>query len=286
MVDLHTIRRNPKRFVKQTKAWISSSGLALYLIPFLLVPGTIKAFANGNLLGIIINAGGYAAFIVAAKMLRRGLQAEQVYREKRVARAPKWPLKTFSGIIVSATTFAVAWLGAQQTFMVSIAFGVGALLGMFLSYGFDPRKQKMVAGAHGYTIEEISATIEEAENVILSIENANNKIRNLEFNTRIDRICDTARGILDDLEANPSAIRRTRKFLLVYLEGANKVTSGYANTHLQAESVELEQNFRNVLDNIESVFKEQKNKLLEEDVLDLDVQIEVLAKQLKHEGIV
>jgi 5-bromo-4-chloroindolyl phosphate hydrolysis protein len=280
------LRKNPKRFVKQTQNWFNSSGLLLYVLPFLLVPGTIKAFAHGNLLGIIINAGGYAAFLLAAQILRRGLQAENIYREKRVARAPKWPLKTLAAGIVAGTTFVLAWLGAHFPFFVSIAFGAGALLGMFLRYGFDPRTQKTVAGGHGYTIEEISSTIEAAENTILSIENANNKITNHEFNDRIDRICETARNILDEMEANPSTIRRARKFLLVYLEGTNKVTTGYANTHVQADSIELAQNFRTVLDSIESVFKEQKDKLLQEDLFDLDVQIEVLAKQLKHEGIV
>lgn len=286
MTNLNTLRRNPKRFVKQTKTWFGSSGLLLYVLPFLLIPGTIKAFAHGNLLGIFINAGGYAAFLLAAQILRRGLQAEAIYLEKRVARAPKWPLKTLAAGIVAGTTFVLAWLGAHYPFFVSIAFGGGALLGMFLRYGFDPRAQKTVAGDHGYTIEEINATIEAAENTILSIETANNKITNREFNNRIDRICETARNILDDMEANPATIRRARKFLLVYLEGTNKVTNGYANTHLQADSIELEQNFRTVLDSIETVFKEQKDKLLQEDLFDLDVQIEVLAKQLKHEGIV
>jgi 5-bromo-4-chloroindolyl phosphate hydrolysis protein len=286
VTDLHTLRRNPKRFIKQAKMGVSSSGLLLYVLPFLLIPGTIKAFANGNLLGIFINAGGYAAYLLAAQILRRGLQAEAIYRDKRVARAPKWPLKTLAAGIVAGITFVLAWMGAHYPFVVSVAFGAGALLGMFLSYGFDPRAQKTVAGGHGYTIEEISSTIEAAENTILSIENANNKITNREFNNRIDRICDTARHILDEMEANPGTIRRARKFLLVYLEGTNKVTNGYANTHLQTDTVELEQNFRNVLDSIETVFKEQKDKLLQEDLFDLDVQIEVLAKQLKYEGIV
>jgi 5-bromo-4-chloroindolyl phosphate hydrolysis protein len=284
--NLNTLRRNPKRFIKQTKTWFNSTGLLLYVLPFLAIPATIKAFVNGNLLGILINAGGYALFLVAAQLLRRGLQAEAIYHEKRVATAPKWPLKTMAAVIVAVTTFVVAWLGAKHTFFVSIAFGGGALLGMLLSYGFDPRAQKTVAGGHGYTIEEISKTIEDAEAVILSIENANDKIRNREFNTRIDRICETAKHILDELEANPSAIRRARKFLLVYLEGTNKVTTGYAKTHLQANTVELEQNFRTVLDSIESVFKEQQTKLLEEDLFDLDVQMEVLAKQLQHEGVI
>jgi 5-bromo-4-chloroindolyl phosphate hydrolysis protein len=286
MVHLNIIRRNPERFFRQTKAWFSSNALLLYVLPVPLVFGVVKAFANGNLLAILVNSGGYAAFFVAARLMHKGLQAEVKYREKKIARAPKLPLKLFSTFIVAVTTFVVAWLGAKQTFFVSIAFGVGALSGMLLRYGLDPRKQKMVAGVHGYTVEEISATIGEAETVIASIEHANNKIHNHEFNIRIDRICEVARNILDELEANPSAIRRTRKFLLVYLDGANKVTSGYANAHLQSGSIELEQNFRDVLDTIETVFKEQKNKLLEEDLFDLDVQIEVLAKQLKHEGIV
>lgn len=286
MDNLTNQRRQPKRFVKSNKTWFNSNGLALYFLPLLAIFATIKAFAGGNLLGILINASSYAAFLLAAQLLRQGLKAEAIYHEKRVASAPKWPLKTLAAVVVALATFVLAWLGAKYTFFVSLAFGGGALLGMFLSYGFDPRAQKTVAGGHGYTVEEISKTIEDAELVILSIENANDKIRNREFNNRIERICDTAKHILDELEANPSAIRRARKFLLVYLEGTRKVTTGYANTHLHANTIELEQNFRNVLDSIEAVFKEQQSKLLEEDIFDLDVQIEVLTKQLKHEGVI
>ena len=48
----------------------------------------------------------------------------------------------------------------------------------------------------------------------------------------------------------------------------------------------LEDNFRRVLATIEEVFAEQRQKLLEADVTDLDVQIEVLTTQLKREGVV
>lgn len=280
------IFRQPKLFKKKISGWFGSTGLLLYVLPFLAIPATIKAFITGNLAGIIINASGYALFLFAASLLRRGLIAEATYHEKRVTHAPKWPLKTCAAIVVALTTFYMAWQGAQNTFWVAIAFGFGALLGMYLSYGFDPRAEKTVTGAHGYSTEEISKTINEAENVILSIENANHHIRNVEFNDRIDRICETARSILVELEANPATIRRARKFLLVYLDGASKVTEGYASTHQQVTSRELEKNFRNLLDSIETVFKEQKDKLLEEDLFDLDVQMEVLANQLKNEGVV
>ena len=47
----------------------------------------------------------------------------------------------------------------------------------------------------------------------------------------------------------------------------------------------LEQNFRNVLVTIEDQFASQRERLRQADVLDLDVQIEVLKKQLEQEGI-
>ncbi|MEQ1637670.1 MAG: 5-bromo-4-chloroindolyl phosphate hydrolysis family protein [Methylococcales bacterium] len=281
------IHRAPQRYIKKPKPWFSSSGLLLTILPFACIPATIAAFSKGNLPGIIINAGGYALFLFAANLMRRGLNAEQAYETKRVTPAPKWPLKTLAALLVAFATFVIAWLGAHNALLVAITFGSGAFLGMYLNYGFDPRTEKNILGGHGYTTEEITQTIGEAEKVILSIEAANNQIRNAEFNKRIERICDTAKNILVELEANPAAIRRTRKFLLVYLEGASKVTAGYASTHKQIIlNNDLEQNFRNVLDSIETVFKEQKEKLLEEDLFDLDVQMEVLATQLKNEGVV
>jgi 5-bromo-4-chloroindolyl phosphate hydrolysis protein len=281
------IHRTPQRYVKKPRPWFRSNGWLLYILPLLAIPATISAFGKGNLPGILVNAGGYALFLVAASLLRSGLLAEAAYAAKRVTRAPKWPLKTFAALLVALATFIIAWLGAHYAFLVGVAFGAGALLGMYLTYGFDPRAEKTILGGHGYTTEEIRQTIDEAESVIVSIETANNQIRNAEFNKRLDRICETARSILAELEVNPAAIRRTRKFLLVYLDGASKVTAGYASTHQQAvASADLEQNFRNVLDSIETVFKEQREKLLEEDLFDLDVQMEVLATQLKNEGVI
>lgn len=286
MVNISTMRRSPQRFIKQTKDWFGSSALLLYVLPLLTIPAAIKALASGNLMGVMVNAGGYAAYVLAAQLLKRGLKAERVYRDRRVARAPKWPLKTVAILLTSVTTFAVAWLGARNPFLISAAFGAGAFLGMSLFYGYDPHRTKTILGDHGYSIEEINQTVDQAEAAILSIENANDKIHNREFNLRLDRICATARQIVDELEANPAAIRRARKFLLVYLDGANKVANGYANTHSQLETQDLEQNFRTVLDSLEAEFKLQQQKLLQEDLFDLDVQMEVLTKQLKHEGII
>lgn len=264
----------------------NSRGLFLYILPLALIPAAILSFVYGDLLRIIINLGGCASYLLSANLLRNGIAAEKEYLDKKITLAPKWPLKTISAVIVSITTAGVAFLGADNTFFVSIAFGLGALAGMTLLYGLDPRQEKKLAGAHGYTTEEISSTIAEAEAQILGIELANKQINNRAFNKRIRDICTQAQEIVGLLEEDPRDIRRARKFLNTYLDGALKVTKGYADMQRKHQSEQLAKNFEHVLYTIESVFVEQKQKLLEDDVLDLDVQIEVLTSQLKNEGVV
>ena len=280
--------RKPKPYQKKTAKGLlhSSRGLFLYILPLALVPAAILSFVYGDFFRIITNTSGCVTYLLAASLLRKGISAEVDYQDKKITQAPKWPLKTFAAFIVAVTTAGIAYIGAGNSFFVSIAFGLGALLGMILLYGLDPRQEKMLAGSHGYTAEEISATIAEAELQISGIEQANRQINNRLFNQRIRIICEHAREIVNMLEEDPADIRRARKFLNTYLDGALKVTKGYADMQRKHQSELLAENFENVLHTIESVFIEQKQKLLEDDVLDLDVQIEVLTAQLKHEGVI
>ncbi len=279
--------RKPRQYQKKTTNGLLhiSRGLLLYILPIALIPASILSFIYGDLFRIVTNISGCATFLLAAGLLRRGLAAEKEYQNQKITLAPKWPLKTLAAIIVALSTGGIALLGGGNAFFVSIAFGLGAFAGMVLYYGLDPRQEKMIAGAHGYTTEEISETIYDAEVQIFGIEQANKQINNRLFNQRINIICDQARDIVGLLEEDPGDIRRSRKFLNTYLSGALKVTEGYAKMQREHHSEQLTDNFENVLVTIESVFTEQKQKLLDDDILDLDVQIEVLSAQLKHEGV-
>lgn len=280
--------RKPKPYQQKKAEGLrhNSRGFLLYLLPLALIPASILSFIYGDLSRIIINISGCTLYLLAASLLRRGIAAENKYQDKKITQAPKWPLKTFAASIVAFTTAGIALIGAGNLFFVSIAFGLGALVGMVLLYGLDPRQEKMLTGAHGYTATEISETISEALAQIDGIEQANTQINKRNYNQRISVICIQAREIVDMLEESPGDIRRARKFLNIYLDGALKVTEGFADMQSKHQSEQLSANFEHVLLTIESVFTEQKQKLLEDDVLDLDVQIEVLAAQLKNEGVI
>jgi len=274
---------------KLPKNWseivLAMRGWLLFLCALPAIPATMIALARNNLPGIIANAAGLAALLLAFVLLRRGFRNEHALRTQKLAR-PFRPLKTISALITATATTGLAWFGAGHTLTVSVLFGLGALLGMYLAYGFEPRSvQAILPDIEGIDREEILRLLEDAQQRVFGIEKAGKAIRNPELNTRLTRISTLAKDILNDLSEDPRDVRRSKKFLNVYLDGVEKVVTGYAKTHTQAGSEQLEDNFRNVLVAIEDTFEEQRKKLIDNDVFDLDVQMEVLATQLKREGI-
>ncbi|MDS4071268.1 MAG: 5-bromo-4-chloroindolyl phosphate hydrolysis family protein [Candidatus Competibacter sp.] len=264
----------------------SPKGLLMFLLPLPALIAAIVSLARGDLSGLLGNATGYGLFLAGALLLRRGLLAEVDYDRRRVAKAP-WPLKTLGGGIIALATGVTAWLGARYAPIMAGAFGLAALLGCYLNYGFDPRAAKRFTDGDGVdTTDRVLEALAQAESAIASIEQATRDIRNAELNGRLRRIAALARQILKLLEEDPRDLRRARKFLNVYLDGAKQVVEGYARTHPRVSAPELEDNFRRVLSTIEDVFQEQQQKLLETDVSDLDVRIEVLTTQLKREGVI
>lgn len=264
----------------------STKGLLMFLLPLPVLFAAVAALARGDIGGLFDNAVCYGLFLAGALWLRRGLRSALDYDRRRVAKAP-WPLKTLGSGTIALATALTAWSGAHQSLVVSGAFGLLALFGCYLNYGFDPRGAKRFTDRDGVdNTERVVEALSQAEASIAAIEQTTREIRNAELNGRLRRIVAQARQILTMLEEDPRDLRRARKFLNVYLDGAKQVTEGYARTHGRVTTPELEDNFRRVLTTIEEVFAEQQQKLLEADVTDLDVQIEVLTTQLKREGVV
>ena len=275
-----------ERYQQTPGRFPSTRGILMFLLPLPVLFAAIAALAHGNLAGLFDNAVGYGLFLAGALLLRRGLRSEAEYDRRRVAKTP-WPLKTLGSGVIALATGLTAWSGAHYPPVIAGAFSLVALLGCYLSYGFDPRVAKRFTDRDGVdTTNRVLEALTQAETSIAAIEQATRDIRNAELNSRLRRIAAQARRILTMLEEDPRDLRRARKFLNVYLDGARQVTEGYAKTHARAATPELEDNFRRVLATIEEVFQEQQQKLLESDVTDLDVQIEVLTTQLKREGVI
>lgn len=266
-----TSRQQPEAAASPaTNAWL------LFLLPLPVAVAAAVSLAQGQLVALLGNGIGYGLFLSGALLVRRGgLSADK-------ASATPWPMKTLGAALVALATGTTAWLGVGHHPAIAVAFALVALLGCWLTYGFDPwtARRTRGIGKHART------TLTRAARSIAAIEQASRDIQQPELVARLRRIATLARAILNRLEEDPRDLRRARKFLNVYLDAVTGVVEGYAKTQAQVSAPQLDERFRHALMRVEDAFREQRQRLLERDVDDLDVQIEVLIEQLKREGIV
>lgn len=261
-------------------------GFLLYLLPMPMLFLALWRMLAGNGVSALGFGLCFALCMAAATMVRRGLGIElEAKRRKIVRRSSAVPYKTIGAGVLGVAVFTGALLGAKITMFSSILLGVASAIGSVFTYGTDPSRNAPDMPAVGVTSEEVLEILNEADQKILAIEAARDRIHNVEMKDRLKNIVKGVREITDIVEDDPRDLRRARKFLRTYLDGAQRVTEGYADTHKYGDNGELEDNFRNVLNTIETVIEEQKGKLLENNLTELDVQIEVLQMQLEREGV-
>ncbi len=260
--------------------------LLLYLLPLPLFPAAFIALARGNFVNFTTAVAALVLLLGAAVVTRRGLKREVEVRRLGWSRIAARPWKVLGAAAAGVATGLCSFFILNQSGMAAVAWGVTTLAGVLLRY----RPDNIAFGVHGKLLasrdKAVTQALEEARLKIASIDRANRSIHNQELNRRIRRIINKAMGILTTIADDPAMLQRSRKFLKVYLDGAQQVTEGYAQLHPEQRPGQLEDNFRNVLVTIEDTFAEQQRKLLEKDLMDLDVKIEVLTTQLKNEGVI
>ena len=275
-----------RRIGKKSLRWYTR-GIFLWILPLPLIPAFFITLLRGNLISAIGNLAALILFWAGALFIRKGLKSELQYKERRMVRAPRRPLKIYGTVAVSLGAFICSRFGIGHSLLFSLFPAALAFAGCRLAYGFDPRHDKVgkIKDGFGYSSEEILAAIESAEHKIAAIEESASGFSNQEFVSRLQKITSLARRIVHGLEEDPRDLRKVRKFINVYLDGVEKVTTGYVETVRKTGSDALEPRFSKLLNTIEEVFVEQEKKLMANDILDLDVQMEVLMKQLHHEGV-
>lgn len=257
----------------------------LWWLPIPLIPATIISLVSGQFMAFVVNAGAYSLFLAGAALAHHGFQKEIEQRQQQFQTTFLWPFKALGGLTVAFATFLTAWAAAGYSLLPALAFGVGAFTAFVLLYGLDPRRQPVLVEKRDGNTERVSKALQQAEQKIISIEQAHQQITQPELKQHLMRIIALARQILAEIARDPRDIRRARKFLNTYLDGTQRVVSGFAEAHIQGQAHSLEANFRRILITIEEVFEQQYQKLQENDLSDLDVQMEVLETQLKREGL-
>jgi hypothetical protein len=266
-------RRRPPRMVL---LWVLSTPLLF---------AALTALAAGRFDGFLGDALGWGLIATSIVLTRQGFADLGAGRERRFSRRLRLPFRNLGALALGLGTAVTAIFGAGHGLPTGLGFAAVAMLGYHFAYGLEPMVVGQRLPASDKESRAVADALAEAETRLINIERAAAAIGNPELRVRLNRIAGQGRGMLEQIAARPSDLRRARRFLTVFLEGAEAVSDGYVRTHRHVDSPELEQNFRNVLVTIENQFVSQRDRLRQADVLDLDVQIEVLKKQLEQEGI-
>ena len=265
------------------------SSWPLYVLPLILIPTFVIGFVTGKTIVAFTALTAHILGWIAAAMIRRGVQAEQEFNKKKIAYAPKVPRKLLGFLIIGGSFFAVSWLAAGNNILLSALAGAIAFAVLIYGYGFDPKNDKIipedVAAKAGLRTERIVEALREAEDKIATIETDARKIKNRELKDRLSRICFNARAVVARIEEDPRDLERSRKFLVTYLEGTQRVVSMYAKQQDDHTGSTLHENFRNVLTTIEDTFEQQERRLLDNNAQELDVEIDILRVQMEKEGV-
>jgi 5-bromo-4-chloroindolyl phosphate hydrolysis protein len=269
-------------FERRPFGW-SPRGLLLYLLPLPLLPALAVSLLRGDFARIVGDLAALGACWGAAVLTRAGLRAEALYRHRRIARRPP-PRRLAAAALLGAGVAVGAHLAVGHDWPLAALLGAGSVAGFALAYGIDPLRAKRVPAGLGIPSEDVLRTLEEADARIARIEATSRRIGDVDLSARLGRIAQAARSVVDLLEEDPRDLRRARRFLQVYLSGTEQVTERYARKRSAPAAAELDGRFRSVLQTVEQVFEDQRRHLLEDDTLDLDVQIEVLSRQLALEA--
>ena len=137
---------------------------------------------------------------------------------------------------------------------------------------------------------ELQDVINEGKHYIQRLVQANEKIRNEEVSKDIEDIVKVSHNILNRVQEYPKKVQEIRKFISYYLPTIAKLLDYYTeleNETFESENVKSSKNkIENMLVQVEKAFKEQLDRLYDDEALDISSDIKVMEGLLASQGFV
>ncbi len=275
----------PIKYREQTqKAVDQYHGTAWLLYAFsvlMFIPVLVKLLA-GQFFSMLTASAVFAGVLLSAFWMSLGLKNKRDAIKNNIRFKRQIPLMFLSACLLGAANFTGAFLLTSYGLFASLGLGLAATVGAMMWYGLDPVVPKSFGSIED---EDQKSVLLAAEQAIVHIKKSSEKLKQPELSAYLKNIAESSSNIVQFLTEQPEKIRKAQRFLHHYLGATESVIKRYSETHDKVDDEQLESNFKQVLHNIDKVFKEQHNKLLEQDVFDLDVDIEVLNTLLEKQGI-
>jgi len=195
-------------------------------------------------------------------------------------------LTTILGGILGAATFVIFFILVQSGILIAIIAASAAFIAGIL---LENEPKAMTVKLDGMDAQSLEAVLVQAEAKLAQFESLVNRIESKTIQAKAMQIAALEHKILEDIESDPKDLKPARGFLTYYQDAAINIIRKYllimerggSVSDIQTSVAKVEP----ILETIRAAFEKQLARLLENDVLDLDIEISVLEKTLKMEGL-
>lgn len=272
-------RYNPTSNIGENKV---KKGLLLYVFLTPLFLSVILALIQRDIPAFGLNLVAFILFYGTAKLNTWGLANEFKYHKEKLTKAPSKPYKSMSAILMGIATFFTATVAGSEPFLMGIFLASVAVVGYVLHYGLDPRTDKL-ENIGDVSAELVFKTLSDAKAKLSGIEaHINKEFKDIALKEKLSLSVEKAEYIIQTIQEDPKDIRVARKFLLVYLDGLEKVTESYTAMDESDIKSDTKERLHQLLDDVEKRFDKELARLKKNNEFDLDVNIDVLQQQIKN----
>lgn len=137
--------------------------------------------------------------------------------------------------------------------------------------------------------KELHQLLEEGTRYVNEIRRLNDEITGEDVSKQLDHIEDVAASIFELVKRKPDKMQALRKLMQYYLPMTIKVVTSYRdfeNERIPSEQLEESKiEIRETLDKVIEAFKALREKIFQEDVLDVSTDLDVLEAMMAQEGL-
>jgi hypothetical protein len=251
----------------------------LFLAP---LPIAWKAFASEPVV-MATYLAALGTLLLAAWLTREGIFAQEAFEARKVARRPAFPRKLFGSFLTGAG-LALVGIAGHGPLDAIIFGGLGAILHL-AAFGFDPMKSKGLNGVDTFQNDRVARAIEVAEDNLDVMQSCISALNDRQLIADVARFQSAARHMFRVIENDPRDLVEARKYVTVYLKAARDASLKFSDLYARNKSDSARHKYEALLDDLETRFSAQTQKLLADDRIDLDIEIDLLRDRLKREGV-
>lgn len=264
------------------KPFANSSGLLLYILPSPLIFKLLVSLLIIDLGKIAFSTAALFFFYSAAHLTRTTLlrlQEQPTYRPQNIKDNRLW-----AAIYITVGVLIVMMM-LKASIPRTLVMAACGFIGYYLAYGLPQRQEKPALDDNAIP-EATRKALKAAYADLETIEALNKQLTQAEdqaMRQTLDNVLEQSYVIMDLLVQTPQDAGRARRFLNVYINRIKEILQQYLKLAAHGKADNLRERLSATLTEVEQAFREKKSQLLDDDQFKLDVQLEVLDEQIKHE---